>query len=160
MVDVVTPEKRRQMMSGIQGKNTQPELVIRKNLYAMGFRYRIHDKRIPGKPDLVFTSRKAAIFIHGCFWHVHDCHLFKWPSSRVDFWKQKLSGNVQHDKEILAKLNDDGWHILTIWECALKGKNRLSIEEIMDKTVSWLNTSAENSEIRGKEDGAGRLDKY
>lgn len=90
MADVVTPEKRSKMMSGIQGKNTKPELTIRKGLHALGFRYRLHGKTLPGKPDLVFPKYKAVIFIHGCFWHAHHCHLFKWPSTRVDFWQEKI----------------------------------------------------------------------
>src|SRR5690606_10217746 len=130
LADVVSAEKRSQMMSGIRGKDTTPEMIIRKGLHARGFRYRLHDRKLPGKPDLVFPAYKAVIFIHGCFWHVHDCHLFKWPSSRPEFWKQKLTGNIEKDQENFAALERDGWRILTVWECALKGRTKLPVDAI------------------------------
>lgn len=85
MTDIVTPKKRSAMMSGIKGKNTKPELLIRKALYGQGFRYRLHHPKLPGKPDIVMAKYNSIIFIHGCFWHMHGCHLFKWPSTRPDF---------------------------------------------------------------------------
>lgn len=156
MADVVSAEKRSQMMSGIRGKDTTPEMIIRKGLHARGFRYRLHDRKLPGKPDLVFPAYKAVIFIHGCFWHVHDCHLFKWPSSRPEFWKQKLTGNIEKDQENFAALERDGWRILTVWECALKGRTKLPVDAIIDKIVYWLKIEKEHKVIRGQDNGLKR----
>ena len=149
MADVVSPEKRSEMMSGIRGKDTKPELLIRKSLHARGFRYRLHDSKLPGKPDLAFPRYKAVIEIHGCFWHGHDCHLFKWPSSRKAFWKGKITGNMERDRKNHAALEQLGWRILTIWECALKGRTRKPLDDVIEQTASWLRSGKSNSEITG-----------
>lgn len=149
MGDVVSPEKRSLMMSGIRNKDTKPEIVIRKGLHAMGYRYRLHDSSLPGKPDLVLRKYQAVIFIHGCFWHVHNCHLFKWPKSRAEWWRKKLLGNVEKDKQNIVTLKQNGWRVLLIWECALKGKNRMPLEIILEKTALWLEGTNEFAEIRG-----------
>lgn len=138
MVDVVAPATRSRMMAGIKGKNTKPELLIRKLLFAKGFRYRLHAKDLPGKPDLVFPCHRAVVFIHGCFWHRHDCHLFKWPKSREDFWRKKILGNVRNDSRALKKLLAEGWRACEIWECALKGKKSLQIDAVETSLVNWL----------------------
>ena len=137
-------------MSGIRGKDTIPELLIRKALFAKGFRYRLHDRRLPGKPDLVFPKYDAVIFIHGCFWHGHDCHLFKWPSTRPEFWKNKINRNREVDERNYKKIKEDGWRILTIWECAIKGKTRLSLEKIVDASEKWLKEGKREKVIKGK----------
>lgn len=149
MVDIVSPEKRSRMMSGIRGKDTRPELIIRKGLHARGFRFRLHDSRLPGKPDLVFPRYKAVILVHGCFWHGHDCHLFKWPSSRKDFWRKKITRNREKDSEVMAELENLGWRILVVWECALKGKEKWPVDRVMDKAADWLSDGIGNSQIRG-----------
>ena len=136
-------------MSGIRGKDTIPELLIRKALFAKGFRYRLHDRRLPGKPDLVFPKYDAVIFIHGCFWHGHDCHLFKWPSTRPEFWKNKINRNREVDERNYKKINEDGWRILTFWECAIKGKTRLSLEKIVDASEKWLKEGKRDKVIKG-----------
>lgn len=105
MADIVSPEKRSQMMAGIKGKNTRPELLLRRALHDRGFRYRLHAKNLSGKPDLVFQKHKAVLLVHCCFWHGHDCHLFKWPSTRVDFGKQKIIRNQMIDKTAVEKLS-------------------------------------------------------
>ncbi len=105
-------------MSGIRGKNTKPELLIRSELHKAGFRYRLHRKDLPGRPDLVFSRHRAVLFVHGCFWHQHDCHLFKWPSTRPEFWREKIEGNLERDRKQYAELQNAGWRIATIWECA------------------------------------------
>ncbi len=151
MADIVSPDVRSRMMSGIRGKNTRPELAIRKGLHARGFRYRLHDSRLPGKPDIAFPKYRAVIMIHGCFWHGHDCHLFKWPSSRTDFWKKKIARNQEKDRENDENLEKAGWRILTIWECALKGKTRLDPALVMDIASGWLESGSGNLTIRGKE---------
>src|SRR5262245_6595907 len=98
MADVVSPEVRSRMMSGIRGKNTKPEMVLRRGLHAEGFRFRLHGPALPGRPDLVFPKWSAVIFVHGCFWHRHNCRLFKWPSTKSRFWRAKLTGNVSRDE--------------------------------------------------------------
>ena len=155
MADIVSLEKRSRMMSGIRGKNTKPEMIIRKGLHARGFRYRLHDSKLPGKPDMVFRACKAVIQVHGCFWHGHHCHLFKWPSSRQDFWRNKINRNIEKDNENLAGLMEKGFRILIIWECALKGKTRHPVEEVIDKVGVWLKTGNENSKIEGLNVGTG-----
>ncbi|MAE50877.1 MAG: very short patch repair endonuclease [Micavibrio sp.] len=149
MADIVSPQKRSEMMSGIRGKNTKPEHFIRKTLHAKGFRFRLHRKDLPGKPDLVLSKYRTVIFVHGCFWHGHDCHLFKWPKSRPDFWRAKISKNQENDEKALVALKKDNWRILVIWECAIKGKERIEPESIMKTMVNWLKSDGEFLEIRG-----------
>ncbi len=149
MTDVVSPETRSRMMSGIRGKDTRPEMLIRKLLHRRGFRYRLHDKKLPGKPDIVLPRYRAVIMIHGCFWHGHDCHLFKWPLSNAPFWNEKLTKNKSVDERSYNSLKDAGWRVLTIWECALKGKLKLPVKQIADEIVVWLNSNTSDIEIRG-----------
>ena len=149
MADVVDQKTRSRMMSGIRSKNTKPELLIRKGLHARGFRFRLHGKRLPGKPDLVLPAFSAVIFVHGCFWHGHDCHLFKWPKTRRAFWRTKILRNQAKDAESCAYLKKDGWYILTIWECALKGRTRRPLEQVLDSTADWLVYGLRNRQISG-----------
>jgi DNA mismatch endonuclease (patch repair protein) len=135
------------MMSAIRGKNTKPEVLIRKSLFARGFRYRLHSSRLPGKPDLVFPKYRAVILINGCFWHRHECHLFKWPSSRPDFWRKKLEGNYSRDQRNIKLLHDLGWRTLVIWECAIKGKQRLPVEALTDQIAYWLTADCPSTSI-------------
>jgi DNA mismatch endonuclease (patch repair protein) len=137
------------MMSGIRGKDTSPELRIRKALFRKGFRYRLHDKKLPGKPDLVFPGHRAVVLIHGCFWHGHDCHLFKWPSTRPKFWKEKINRNRTRDLEVTEMLSKNGWRILTVWECALKGKEKLDFDDMVSTIENWIKGNDESGEIRG-----------
>jgi len=148
VVDVVDRRTRSKMMSNIKGHNTKPELLVRSALHKRGFRYRLHDKRLPGKPDLVFPKYKAIILINGCFWHGHDCHLFKWPSTRQAFWHQKIGQTRQRDAANLIEYQRLGWKTLTIWECALKGKNKLGIKETIETAVRWLQFDENDAEIR------------
>lgn len=126
------------MMSGIRGSDTQPELAVRKVLHARGFRYRLHGKSLPGKPDLVFPKYNAVIFVHGCFWHMHQCHLFKWPSTRTEFWKEKISANHERDQKTIQALRQDGWRVLVIWECVLKGKFKMELSSLINEIEKWL----------------------
>lgn len=107
-------------MSGIRSKDTKPELFVRKALHARGFRYRLGGAGLPGRPDLVFPSRKIAIFIHGCFWHRHECRYFKWPDSNSDFWVQKINKNAERDACNLSALEAMGWRVCIVWECKLR----------------------------------------
>lgn len=137
------------MMSGIGGKNTKPELVIRKGLHALGFRFRLHDRKLPGKPDLVFPRYKSVIRVNGCFWHGHSCHLFKWPSTRREFWHEKITGTIERDRRNQSQLETNGWRVLTIWECALKGKARLKTCEVIAAASAWITSGSGNMEIQG-----------
>jgi DNA mismatch endonuclease (patch repair protein) len=139
MADIVSPDIRSRMMAGIRGKNTKPELIVRRALHAHGFRYRLHARELPGKPDLVFPKFRAVIFVHGCFWHGHECHLFRWPGSSVEFWKKKLSANIERDLKVRQQLTENGWRICEIWECALSGRERRPISEIVEHCSEFLN---------------------
>ncbi len=149
MTDIVCPEKRKQMMSGIRGKNTRPEILLRKWLHASGFRFRIHVKNLPGNPDIVFPKYNALIFVHGCFWHRHDCHLFKWPSTRIDFWQNKINGNVKNDFIAQKNLETLGWRYLIVWECALKGKRKWDDAKLINKITTWIRSTESAFEIAG-----------
>lgn len=136
------------MMSGIRGKNTRPELLIRKALHARGFRYRLHCD-LPGKPDICLPKHRAVIFVHGCFWHGHGCHLFKWPSTRPEFWKAKIDRNCEVDRATEERLTAAGWRVATIWECALKGRSRLALDEVVQSCADWLVSDRERLVIEG-----------
>lgn len=121
MVDVVDKATRSRMMSGIQGKNTKPELLVRKYLHSKGLRFRLHAKDLPGKPDLVFPKYKAVVFVHGCFWHRHPgCKYATKPQTRTEFWNHKLSENVRRDSYQVAALEGLGWRVFVVWECELQ----------------------------------------
>ena len=134
------------MMSGIRGKNTKPELLIRKALHARGFRYRLHCD-LPGKPDICLPKHRAVIFVHGCFWHGHDCHLFKWPKTRPEFWRAKIGRNCQVDRAAEGRLIDMGWRVAVVWECALKGTGRWPLVKVTDDCQTWLFSSDIKLEI-------------
>ena len=125
-------------MSGIRAKNTKPELAIRKGLFAKGLRYKLHDRKLPGKPDLVFPKYRMVLFINGCFWHGHDCDLFKIPSTNRDFWEKKIAINQSNDAKNHALLLAAGWRVVTIWECAIKGKRRLEINTLLSTVCDLL----------------------
>lgn len=149
MPDIVDPKARSRMMSGIKGKNTKPELMVRKALHTKGFRYRLHDAKVPGKPDIVFPKFKAVIFVNGCFWHGHDCYLHKLPATRTEFWKEKIGRNQKRDDTVRTMLRDSGWRALTIWECALRGRERIGLDAVVDRVVRWLYSEDAGTEIRG-----------
>lgn len=120
-MDVVDQATRSRMMSGIKGKNTKPELIVRRFLHSQGYRFRLHRKDLPGKPDIVLPRMKVCIFVHGCFWHRHaNCKYAVMPKSRVDFWTAKFEANIDRDRKALENLNRDGWTVFTVWECELK----------------------------------------
>jgi DNA mismatch endonuclease, patch repair protein len=126
--DSLTPEQRSERMGRIKNKNTKPELQVRQLVWSLGFRYRLHNRKLPGSPDLVFAKRKKAIFVHGCFWHQHggECRQYRMPRSKLDFWLPKLEGNKQRDARNQQILIEMGWSYLIIWECELKGKGELA----------------------------------
>jgi DNA mismatch endonuclease (patch repair protein) len=139
------------MMSGIRGKDTKPELVIRRGLHALGFRYRLHDPALPGKPDLVLPRYRAVILVQGCFWHWHNCHLFKWPSTRPEWWEAKLRRNREKNIESIVALQATGWRVLEVWECSLKGKTRLPTCEVIERVSEWVKSSSVRFSIRGND---------
>lgn len=149
MADVVSPQVRSRMMAGIRGTNTKPELELRSGLHRLGFRFRLHDSKLPGKPDLVFPRYRAVLLAHGCFWHGHDCHLFKWPSTREEFWRQKIERNRVVDARNEAALAEARWRIGTVWECSLKGKKRRALPEVLGCLEAWLRTGCCDLEISG-----------
>lgn len=142
MADVVDKATRSRMMSSIRSKNTLPELQVRSLLHRAGFRFRLHRSDLPGKPDLVLPKHSAVIFVHGCFWHGHRCSIFKWPKSNVEFWREKITGNKKRDKRHAALLMDMGWRVLTIWECALRGREPKEIKLAVRHITKWLNSGA------------------
>lgn len=149
--DVVTPEARSRMMAGIRGKDTKPELLIRSTLHRAGFRFRLHQTSLPGKPDLVLPRYRAAIFVHGCFWHGHDCHLFRWPATREAFWREKIGRNIARDSQQMADLAGAGWRVAVVMECALKGRTRLPFPDIVETLGLWLKSDEKVLEIQGDE---------
>ena len=136
--DVLTPEQRRFVMTRIRNKNTKPELIIRRGLHARGLRYRLHKAGIPGKPDLVFANYRTVIFVHGCFWHGHECSLFRWPKTREKFWKNKIRCNMERDKSTLTALRAMGWRVLVIWGCALRGRNKRALVDLLDNAENFV----------------------
>lgn len=138
MADIVSPEIRSRLMSRIRGKNTKPEQVVRRGLFARGFRFRLHDSRMPGHPDLVLPKYRTAIFINGCFWHGHSCHLFRKPSTNAEFWEIKIQRNRENDAKNVDLLAAAGWRVVTVWECALRGKSEDAVCEVLDSLAMWL----------------------
>mgnify|MGYP001264903963 CR=1 FL=1 len=137
------------MMSGIRGKDTKLEIIIRKALHRRGFRYRLHVKDIPGRPDMWLPRHRAVVFIHGCFWHGHDCSLFRLPETRQDFWKSKVAGNRARDARQSETLLEAGYRVITIWECAIRGTNRIGLDAAIDLAAKWIEGESNSFEIRG-----------
>lgn len=131
MADNHTPEARKFNMSRIRGKDTRPEEKVRKHLFAEGFRYRKNVSSLPGRPDIVLPRYQTIVFVHGCFWHMHDCDRFRWPSTNIEYWLNKLKNNVKRDQEIIKKLQHKGWNVFVVWECELKGDKFVN-------TMDWL----------------------
>jgi len=123
MADTMTPEQRSRCMAAIKGKDTKPELIVRKYLFSRGLRFRIQVSELPGKPDIVLPKYKTVIFVNGCFWHGHEgCKYFRLPKSNVKFWEEKIERNVARDKESMQSLLDSGWNVIRVWECELRNK--------------------------------------
>lgn len=126
------------MMAGIASRNTAPELVVRKALFARGFRYVLNDRRLAGSPDIVLPKHLAVIWVHGCFWHGHDCGLFKLPRSRTAFWKEKIDRNRRRDVEAVKALKNQGWRTAVVYECAIKRADSNTIDKVADQIARWL----------------------
>ena len=148
--DVHSPERRSYNMSRIRGRDTKPEVLIRHGLHARGYRFRLQDKRLPGRPDIVLPKWHSVILVHGCFWHGHDCPMFHLPATRPDFWRKKIDANRARDELTAGALAAAGWRRLTVWECALRGRARLPVSEVLDICAQFLQSAAEEAEIQGE----------
>ena len=140
-MDVHDQKTRSYNMSRVKGKDTKPEEIVRKYLFSQGFRYRKNDKRLPGKPDIVLPKYKTVIFVNGCFWHKHEgCKYFVWPKSNSEFWKEKIESNIVRDKKQYEELKNAGWHVIIVWECELKKKQRM---DTLEQLVTEIQTIVE-----------------
>ena len=130
-MDTLTPEQRSALMARIRGVDTKPELFVRRALHGQGYRFRLHGRGLPGKPDIVFKKRKRAVFVHGCFWHRHGCKRTTHPKSRQDYWQDKFAKNVARDRRNSALLADDGWDVFVAWECEIDSDETL-LQRLME----------------------------
>lgn len=137
-------------MAAIRGKDTKPEMLIRRGLHARGVRYRLQGKDLPGKPDIVLPKFKAVIFVHGCFWHRHTCPLFRWPKTRQDFWREKIDGNARRDLIAIGRLHETGWRVAVVWECALTGRGKRPLLEVIDSLTAWLSSGEDSFYVEGQ----------
>jgi len=146
VTDIVDKQTRSRMMAGIKGKDTKPELALRRALHMRGFRFRLHSKKVQGRPDLVLAKHRVVVFVHGCFWHRHkDCRYTTTPATRPEFWNAKFKANVARDSAVRASLMDGGWRVVTVWECALRRPQM--VEEVVALFESWLNNGSRSLEI-------------
>jgi DNA mismatch endonuclease (patch repair protein) len=139
-MDIVDPKTRSKMMSAIKSKNTTPELKLRKALFARGLRYSLHNKKLQGSPDMVFTKYKSIVFIHGCFWHMHNCYLANMPKTNASFWKEKLLSNVKRDKRNIEILEKMGWRVMVVWQCVLGGKSQFVSDTVLASIIEQIKT--------------------
>lgn len=138
MTDIVDSGTRSRMMSRIGSRDTRIEVSLRKALFARGFRYRKNVRQLPGSPDIVLPKYRAAVFVHGCFWHGHDCSLFRLPASRPVFWRTKIDANRARDARAGSELAELNWRVAVVWECALRGRDRLAGDAVVDTLVAWI----------------------
>lgn len=144
MTDVLNPEQRHKCMSHIKGKDTKPEMIVRRHIHAAGYRYGLHNTKLPGKPDIVLRRLKTVIFIHGCFWHGHEgCKYFRLPLTRTGFWEQKIKNNIERDARNIEELDALGWRVITIWECDLKNKEKR--QNTLDSLVRQLSDNTNST---------------
>jgi len=136
LVDSLTPEQRSAQMSRIRGANTKLEVLVRKGLHARGLRYRLGGAGLLGRPDIVLPKYRTVVFVHGCFWHGHDCPLYRLPKTRTEFWEAKIEGNKQRDKRVSDQLTSTGWRVIEVWECALRGLPSAVREAALDQLAS------------------------
>ncbi len=118
-MDTFSKEERSQIMRAVKSKGTKPEMKVRRAIHAAGFRYRLHSRKLPGSPDLVFPRYRVAVFVHGCFWHWHGCKRSRMPSANQEYWRRKISRNIERDRRVQTLLRETGWQVVTIWECSL-----------------------------------------
>lgn len=148
-MDVHSPAQRSHNMRRVRDKDSKAELSLRRNLHAAGLRYRLHQPNLPGKPDLVLPRFKAVIFMHGCFWHGHDCGRAGLPLTRTEFWARKIQDTRLRDTRVVAQLLEDGWRVFTVWECALRGRTQIPILDVIQKVSEFLHSDKQENEISG-----------
>lgn len=136
MVDSLTREQRSAQMSRIRGSNTKLEVLVRKGLHARGLRYRLGGAKLPGRPDIVLPKYRTVVFVHGCFWHGHDCPLYRLPKTRPEFWADKIGKNRSRDQRVTDELEARGWRVLTVWECSLRGQPEAAQQRVFDQLAS------------------------
>lgn len=146
MVDTLSPAERSARMARIRSKNTKPELIVRKVAWAAGFRYRLHGKKLPGRPDLVFPALRTVVFVHGCYWHGHSCQKGRIPGQNSAFWKEKFASNKARDRRNRARLSRGGWKVITIWECSLSTIQKR--EKATEKLLELLEEARQNAKPR------------
>lgn len=149
-MDTVDRQTRSKIMASVGQKNTGAELVLRRALHKMGFRYKLHDRRLPGSPDLVLPRFHAVIFVNGCYWHSHGCDRSTIPKTRNRFWTEKFQANRSRDKRNATSLLKTGWRVLTVWECVLLGNKFLPAPNVIKRVCAWLNGTKRNGQIPGK----------
>jgi DNA mismatch endonuclease, patch repair protein len=137
-MDVLTPAQRQLNMSRIRSRDTQPELLIRRGLHAHGFRFRLHKRQLPGRPDLVLARYRTVVFVNGCFWHSHGCHISRMPETRREYWQPKLDRTMQRDRDAIRALQSAGWRIVLVWECALRGRTRLAAGDAVTQVADFI----------------------
>ena len=147
--DPLTPEQRGLNMSRIRGKDSRPEMLLRQALHAGGLRYRLHDRKLPGKPDIVMAGSRAVVQVHGCFWHSHSCPRGVMPGTNRTFWTEKLGRNRARDAEVESALQDAGWRVFTVWECALTGRARRSTADVVEHVKAWLTSDQRSGQVSG-----------
>lgn len=136
-------------MAAIRGGNTKPEIWLRRRLHRLGYRYRVGDKRFPGRPDIVLPKYKKVVFVQGCYWHRHDCPMFVLPKTRTEFWEAKLGGNRVRDQRVRRQLLISGWLSLVVWECAIRGRLRLPEAQLLNLVTNWLEEGYADADITG-----------
>lgn len=156
-MDKLTPQKRSENMGKIRSVNTKPELLVRKYLYSKGFRYRLHSCELPGKPDIVLPKYKAVVQINGCFWHNHECKFMRIPLSNSDYWENKLKRNCDRDTHNNNLLEELGWRILIVWECAIKYASKDSLQKTLEGIESWINSDSKRGDITSTNEGGLKL---
>lgn len=137
-------------MAAVRAQDTKPELMIRNALHRAGLRYRLNVRDLPGKPDIVLPRYRAVVFVHDCFWHRHECDLFRWPESRPEFWRDRLDGNAVRDRSASEALDKAGWRQAVIWECALKGRKKRDFQGTMQRLIAWISSDEQAITIEGE----------
>lgn len=149
MSDVHDQLTRSRNMAAVRRRDTKPELVVRSGLHRRGFRFILDDRRLPGRPDLALKRYSAVIFVHGCFWHGHQCPLFRLPATNSKFWEAKIVRNRERDLSVKSRLLETGWRVATVWECALRGRGKLSEDDLFPRVTNWLKNDGSVLEISG-----------
>lgn len=149
-MDPFSKAQRSYVMARVKSKDTSPELLVRKKLHSIGLRYKLHDSELPGKPDLVFPKYQAVIFIHGCFWHGHDCGRTNLPKTNSEYWRKKIERNKKNDGNHIRKLRSSDWRIMVVWECAVQGKRKIGMQDLAGKIYKWLIGSGKRKTIKGR----------